>query len=164
MKPIHTLTVNGESYDLQNRDFRHIATITNDTGEAVKQLELTRDAAGEPFSCSEFFVLATIPPATANQLYIGAGMWNWILFTAGGMSTSQTRTLAIELKHTGGGWWRGNKLSLDDVSYLQTVTNGNNFYANFRSYVNVGERVSTLAFYGGNSAFPDGTVIEVYGK
>ena len=164
MKPIHTLTVNGEVYDLQNRDFRHIATVTNDTGEDVNPIAVTQDSEGNPFSCKEFFIFATIPPAKGNQIYIGEEMYRWIIFSSVGKSTAATRTLAAELKHTGDGWWRGSILGLDNMTSQFSCTNGGNLYSNFRSNNQMGERLESIVFYGGGAGFPHGTVIEIYGK
>ena len=66
MNEMHTLQVNGQEFaladaparerlDTLERCYRHIATreITEET-QAVKQIEITADQAGEPFSCSSF--------------------------------------------------------------------------------------------------------------
>ena len=144
-------------------EYRHIATFTNDTGEDVMQIDVTKDSDGNGFSCSEFFIYAKIPPATGNQLYIGSAIYKWLFFSSVAKSSTATRTLAIELKHTGDGWWRGSMLALDNAADF-TSTNGSNLYTNFRSNVNVGEKLSSLCFYGGSAPFPNGTTFEIYGK
>ena len=144
--------------------FRHIATYTNDTGESVMQIDITQDKDGNPFSCSEFHILMTIPPTQGAQMYIGSVIWNWMFFTSVARSATASRTLSIDLRHIGDGWWNGSMLYGDNVTSLPSTINGYNTYSNFRGNIAIGEKASSLCFYGGTAPFPTGTVIEIYGK
>ena len=144
--------------------FRHIATYTNDTGEDVMQIDITQDKDGNPFSCSEFHILMTIPPTQGSQLYVCSEMWKYMFFTSVARSTTATRTLSIDVRHIGDGWWNGSMLYGDNVTSLPSAISGYNHYSNFRSNVVIGEKASSLWFYGGTAPLPNGTVIEIYGK
>lgn len=150
--------------DELEKGYRHIATYTNDTGEDVMQIDITQDKDGNPFSCSEFFIYAIIPPASGGQIYIGSPMWAWIFFSGEGKSTNATKTLSINISHKGGGYWSGNMLAANNVESAFSAKSGSSLYTNFRSDSVIGEKANNLCFYGGNSPFPDGTVIEIYGK
>lgn len=166
MKPIHTLTVNGETYDLQDdrldQGFRYLATLANNTGSDVKQLELTQDTEGNPFSCREFYIVGTIPKASAGQLYVGPKMWSWMAFFPNGMSYNYPRTIAIHLSHIADGKWNATLNGADNCATMWGST-GSTCSGTFISG-DLGETFSSLCLYGGNSAFPDGTSLEIYGK
>ena len=53
-------------------------------------------------------------------------------------------------------------VALDNNENPFASTSGYNIYMNFRSNKNIGEKASSLCFYGGTYA--NGTVIEIYGK
>lgn len=145
-------------------DYRHIRTITNNTDESVPSFEINMDSEGQPFACREFFIFATIPPTTGNQFYVGTGLGKWIFFTGAITYNTETSSCAVEMKHTGGGWWRSNFLCQKNVSSPGTGTYGSNMLFNYRSFVNIGEKVSNLLIYGGNTTFAPGTTFEIYGK
>ncbi len=145
--------------------YRHIITQEITTDEGVMQIDITQDKDGNPFSCSEFHIHMTIPPTQGAQLYIGSVMYSWMFFTSVARSASDERTLSIDLRHIGGGWWNGSMLAANNVSaVLNSARSGYDLYTNFRGPKVIGEKASSLCIWGGTAPFPDGTVIEIYGK
>ena len=149
--------------DELEKGYRHIVTRTIENDEGL-EIGITKDKDGNPFSCSEFHILITMPPTQGSQLYICSVMWSYMFFTSMARSATATRTLSIDVRHIGGGWWNGSMLYGDNVTSLPSAISGYNHYSNFRSNVVIGEKVSSLVFYGGTAPFPNGTVIEIHGK
>lgn len=177
MDKMNVLTLNGQSFAIEDAaaterldsleaGYRHIGTLTNDTGEGISAMELTQDSQGNPFSCSEFLIFATFPmleSGKSTQLYIGPPAWKWIAFEPAAMSTTTTRSWRIRLWHCHDGKWCYDGVYNDNPSGLFQA------YAyvrgNIRSTEAPGQKLEKLLFYSNsNSYFPNGTIFEIYGK
>lgn len=150
--------------DRQFKDFKWLGTVRINDSDILHAEIDSMEGLGYIEKFSEFYILATIPPSAGAQIYIGSAMYKWMFFSSSCRSTTATKTVAIELKHVGDGWWRGQALAKDNVSSAFATTSGYDLYTNFRSNVSMGVKVNKLVFYGGTSAFPEGTLFEVYGK
>ena len=146
------------------KEYKLIGIYGVSVDEGIKQIEITADENGDEFECSSFFIYAKIPAAAGNQLYVGAEMTKWMFFSGVGMSATAEKTLAMEMHHTGGGWWRGSMLAQDNVASDFVATNGSNLFANYRGNVTIGEKAKRLILYAGNGMFPNGATFEIYGK
>lgn len=172
MNEMHTLQVNGQEFALADAParerldsleagYRHIATYRNDTGEGEKQFEIAADEAGNPFACKEFLIFATFPATTnAQQVYIGSPLWSWIAFEPAGMIASAARSWRIRLWHMVNGFWGYDAVYSDATNPVQS---NSGCKASIRTGTAFGETLSNLGFWA-QGLFPNGTVVEIYGR
>ena len=177
MKPIHTLTVNGESYDLQDdrldQGFAKLGTLSSQE-DGIKRMSLTRNQeTGEEFACREFLIFLTLPTSEdiinnyKTQLYINHDLnKNWLCFIPQGFSRTGIRRLRIHLRYAFDGCWLADGIFTDNNTQQNfTVPDMGtaSAFGNLCSTVVTGATVSQLHFTA-LSAFNAGTVIEIYGK
>ena len=173
MKPIHTLTINNETYDLQDhrldQGFRLIATAKVESGQQIRQIEISADGEGNPFACREFYILATLPPKTDTatgwaQLYIGHELWNgWECFLATAFSDTAVQRYRFHLRNALAGYWVTDVVKVANTSQPEyAIYNNTNLFGTLRG-MQPADKIEKLYFYT-KGTFPAGTVLEVYGK
>ena len=181
MNILHTLTVNGEEYSLRDldaqerlgkleADYRHIFTYEHTTEESVTYVSVTQDAEGNGFSCEDFLIFLTLPTSDdiitnyKTQLYIGNTLGsNWLAFFRQCFSRVGQRKWRIHLRHSHDGWWVADAAQSEEA--LDCAINTTNYvFGSIKSMAQTERRVSQLHFATNNTAFPVGTVIEIYGK
>ncbi len=177
MKPIHTLTVNGEAYDLQDdrldRGFTKLGAFSMQE-DGIQLISLTQNQqTGETFACREFLIYMTLPTNDdiinnyKTQLYIGHEPWkNWDVFIPQGFSRTGTRRIRLHLQHAFDGFWIADGVYTDNIDQLTCAVPNvgvTGAFGNLYSTAAAGKTLSQLHFYA-QSAFDTGTVIEIYGK
>lgn len=172
---LKSMSISSKGVDLNTKErlsaleagYRHIKTITQDTDEAITQIEFTADVDDKPFSCSEFLIFLTLPTSAEieenyrTQLYVGVKSYPYDAYIRNGFSLTATRLWRMHLKHLYDGYW-----ALDGTY----TDNENTYYADInctcgsiKSPAASSEKANSLYFRTA-AAIPNGAIFEVYGR
>ena len=154
-------------------DYRHIFTYEHTADEGVKQIDITQDKDGNAFECSDFIIYLTLPTSDdistnyKTQLYIGKVMNKWDVYMPQGFSRTAKRRMRLHLYHAIDGYWLTDGVFNDKESQAEysvpDINSTNSGFGNLKSMVATGKTISELHFVA-QSAFNNGTIIEIYGK